>query len=95
MNRAEFEKKLAAEGYGETVEREMEAEHFNAEHSHEFDALLLFLGGEMTIACNGKPQTFRAGDTCSVPAGTPHTERVGAGGVHYLAGRRHPAQAAG
>jgi quercetin dioxygenase-like cupin family protein len=96
MNQAEFEKKLAAEGYGEIVDRQVEAGLTGPEHSHEFDALLLVLEGEMTIACNGKPQTFRAGDTCSVPAGTPHTEKYGAGsaGVHYLAGRRHPSPAA-
>lgn len=93
MNRAEFETKLKAEGYSEMVEREMPASETGLEHSHEFDALLLVLDGEMTIACNGKPQTFRAGDICSVPAGTLHTEQYGSGatGVHYLAGRRHPA----
>jgi quercetin dioxygenase-like cupin family protein len=92
MNRAEFESKLKAEGYNDVVEREMPASATGAEHTHEFDAYLLILDGEMTIACNGKPQTFRAGDTCTVPAGTLHTEQYGSGatGVHYLAGRRHP-----
>ena len=94
MNRADFETKLAAEGYGEIVDREVEAGLEGPQHSHEFDALLLILDGEMTIACNGKPVTFRAGDTCAVPAGTLHTEKYGSGtvGVHYLAGRRYPAQ---
>jgi quercetin dioxygenase-like cupin family protein len=94
MNRVEFETKLAAEGYSEVVDREMAASETNREHSHEFDALLLILDGEMTVACNGKPMTFRAGDTCTMPAGTPHTEKYGAGtaGVHYLAGRRYPAR---
>jgi quercetin dioxygenase-like cupin family protein len=94
MNQADFEKKLKAEGYGEMVDRQMEASTANAEHSHEFDACLLVLEGEMTIACNGKPQTFRAGDMCSLPAGTPHTEQYGPGRVRYLAGRRHLQQAA-
>jgi len=89
MNRAEFEKKLQAEGYGEMVEREMEADHFNAEHSHEFDAYVLVVDGEMTIARNGKPELFRAGDVCTMPAGTPHTEKCGPAGAHYLAGRRY------
>ena len=59
---------------------------------HEFDALLLVIDGEMTIACDGKPQTFRAGEICSVPAGTPHTEQFGSGakGVHFIAGWRYP-----
>jgi len=94
MNRAEFETKCAAEGYGEIVDREMEADHFNAEHSHEFDAYVLVIGGEMTIARDGKPETFRAGDMCTMPAGTMHTEKCGPAGAHYLAGRRYPARAA-
>jgi quercetin dioxygenase-like cupin family protein len=93
MNQADFEKKLKAEGYGEMVDRKMEASEVSAVHSHDFDACVLVLEGEMTIACNGKPETFRAGDMCSVQAGTPHTEQYGQG-VRYLAGRRRPQQAA-
>jgi mannose-6-phosphate isomerase-like protein (cupin superfamily) len=94
MNRAEFEKKCAAEGYGEVVDRRMEADHFNPEHAHEFDACVLVVDGEMTISRNGKPEIFRAGDMCTMVAGTPHTERCGLAGAHYLAGRRFPAKAA-
>ena len=94
MNQADFEKKLKAEGYGEMVDRQMEANHFNPEHAHEFDACVLVVDGEMTIARHGKPETLRAGDMCVMAAGTPHTEQCGPAGVHYLAGRRHPALAA-
>jgi quercetin dioxygenase-like cupin family protein len=94
MNQADFEKKLQAEGYAEMVDREMEAGHFNPEHAHEFDACVLVVDGEMTIARDGKPEIFRAGDMCTMAAGTPHTERCGSSGAHYLAGRRYPAQAA-
>ena len=94
MNRAEFETKCAAEGYGEIVDREMEADHFNGEHSHEFDAYVLLVDGEMTITRHGKPEVFRAGDICTVPAGTVHTEKCGPAGAHYLAGRRFQTQAA-
>jgi quercetin dioxygenase-like cupin family protein len=95
MERAEFERNLQAEGYTELFDRHMDASATCPEHSHEFDALLFVLNGEMTIACNGKPETFRAGDVCSVPAGTPHTEQFGSGkaGVHYLAAWRYPAAA--
>ena len=93
MNRADFEKKLAAEGYGEMVERHTEAGHFNAEHAHEFDAYVLIVDGEMTITHHGQVETFRAGDMCTVPAGTLHTEQCGAAGAHYLAGRKYLAQA--
>lgn len=93
MNRAEFEKKCAAEGYADIVDRNMEAGHFNTEHSHEFDACVLLVDGEMTITRHGKPETFRAGDMCTMPAGTVHTEKCGPTGAHYLAGRRYPAKA--
>lgn len=92
MNQADFAKKLTAEGYTETVDRQMEADHFNAEHAHDFDACVLVVEGEMTIARNGKPETFRAGDMCAMPAGTLHTEKCGPAGARYLAGRRYPAQ---
>ena len=93
MDRAVFERKLQAERYTELFDRHMEASGTSPEHSHEFDALLFVLKGEMTIACDGKPETFRAGDLCSVPAGTLHTERFGSGseGVHYLAAWRYRA----
>lgn len=94
MNRAEFEQKCAAEGYGEIVDRTMEAEHFNAEHTHEFDACVLVVDGEMTIARHGKAEVFRAGDMCTLAAGTVHTEKCGSAGAHYLAGRRYSAQTA-
>ena len=95
MERAEFERKCQAEGYTELFDRQMEASGTGSQHTHEFDALLFVLQGEMTIACNGKPETFRAGDLCSVPAGTPHTEQFGSGtkGVHYLAAWRYRAGA--
>ena len=94
MNQADFEKKLHAEGYGEMVDRRMEANHFNPEHEHEFDACVLVLDGEMTIARHGKPETLRAGDLCAMSAGTAHTEQCGPAGVRYLAGRRYKQQAA-
>jgi quercetin dioxygenase-like cupin family protein len=95
MDRADFEKKCQEEGYGEIVDREMAAEHFNPEHAHEFDAYVLVVGGEMTITRGGKPETLRAGDLCTMAAGTPHTEKCGPAGAHYLAGRRFAAKAAG
>jgi quercetin dioxygenase-like cupin family protein len=94
MNQADFERKCQTDGYGEIVDRRMEADHFNPEHAHEFDACVLVVDGEMTITRNGTPQVFRAGDMCSMDAGTPHTEKCGPAGAHYLAGRRYRQQAA-
>jgi quercetin dioxygenase-like cupin family protein len=92
MNQTDFEKKCAAEGYAEIVDRTMESNKFNGEHVHEFDACVMLIEGEMTIARNGKTETFRAGDVCTLAAGTPHTEQCGPVGARYLAGRRFPAK---
>ena len=59
-----------------------------ADHTHEFDARVLVLGGEITITRDSKPDLFRAGDSCAVPKGTIHAELVGPEGVAYLSGRR-------
>ena len=93
MNRADFEKKLQAEGY-ELVDRQMEADHFNPEHAHEFDAHVLVVDGEMTITRHGKAETLRAGDMCSLDAGTLHSEQCGPTGARYFAGRRYSQKAA-
>jgi quercetin dioxygenase-like cupin family protein len=95
MNRTQFETDLRAQGYQEVVDRQMVANHINPEHSHEFDARLLVLEGEMTVTREGDEQTYRTGDTFAVTAGCRHAERSGAEGVRYLAGRRHRQTASG
>jgi quercetin dioxygenase-like cupin family protein len=94
MNRAEFEAELQREGFSEIVDRRMEAGAFNPEHAHEFDARLLVLEGEVAIARDGGEQVYRAGESFAMTAGCRHTERGGAAGVRYLAGRRYPTAAA-
>ena len=89
MNRADFETELRAQGYREIVDRRMDAKTTNLEHSHEFDARLLVLEGEMTVVCDGEERTYRAGDTFAMTADRRHTERCGPEGVRYLAGRRY------
>ncbi len=95
MDRAQFEVQCRQQGYAEILERRMEPGVVNPTHTHDFDAQLFIIGGEMTIARGDGSRTYRAGDTCDVPAGTSHEERVGPAGVHYLAGRRHKTAAAG
>jgi quercetin dioxygenase-like cupin family protein len=91
MEQAEFEAALRRDGYGEIVDRRMAANQFNPDHTHEFDARVLVVEGEMTIAQGGAAHTYRAGDTCALSAGTVHSEQCGAAGVRYLAGRRFKA----
>jgi quercetin dioxygenase-like cupin family protein len=90
MERTNFESELREQGYGEVVDRRMEANAINPEHAHEFDARLLVLDGAMTITTEGNRRTYRAGDTFAMSAGCRHAEECGPEGVRYLAGRRHP-----
>jgi quercetin dioxygenase-like cupin family protein len=90
MDRTAFEAELREQGYGEVVDRRMEANSVNPEHAHEFDARLLVLEGAMTITSEGNERTYRAGGTFSMRAGCRHTEQCGPDGVRYLAGRRYP-----
>ena len=93
MDKAAFEAGLRGEGYGEVVERDMAAGTVNPMHTHEFDARVLVLGGEITIVRDGAAHTYREGESCEVPAGALHEERVGPQGVSYIAGRRNPSHA--
>ncbi len=93
MNRTEFETELHAQGYHEVIDRRMDENATNSEHSHDFDARLLILEGEMTITSEGKEHTYRAGDTFAMSARCPHTEQSGPKGARYLAGRRYGKEA--
>jgi quercetin dioxygenase-like cupin family protein len=88
MNQGEFEADLRREGY-EVFYGGMRAGMVNDEHSHGWDARVMVVGGEITITRAGKAHTFRAGDSCAVPAGELHIEHVGPQGVAFIAGRRN------
>jgi len=94
MNKTEFETALREQGYQEVADRRMEPNKTNPEHSHEFDARLLILEGELRITFEGAERTYRAGDTFAMSAGCLHTEHCGPEGVRYLAGRRYQQKAA-
>ena len=87
MDRLSFEASLRQEGY-KLVNSSLKPNELSPDHMHDFDARLFVLGGEITIARDGKSETFRAGDSCAVPAGCCHAEQVGPEGVAYIAGRR-------
>jgi mannose-6-phosphate isomerase-like protein (cupin superfamily) len=92
MNRAEFEANLLHEGY-EIREGYMEPNVHRGSHTHDIDARLLVLDGSITLVFGEERCFYGPGDSCNVPAGTPHEEHTEADGVRYVAGRRTAAQA--
>lgn len=89
MDRLAFEAELRREGY-QVVNSGLQPNVINPDHAHDFDVRVMVLGGEITVTRAGRPETFRAGDTCGFPAGTVHAEHVGPEGVAYVVGRRAP-----
>ena len=66
----------------------LKAGEVNGDHSHDWDARVVVIGGEITITREGKAETFHVGDRCAVAAGQMHAEHVGPQGVAYISGRR-------
>ncbi len=87
MNVDEFRTEATRRGYGEIAEIEWAAGTVNELHAHEFAATLLVLDGELSVTCDDGTVTCAAGETFSLPAGVPHSERVGPNGVRFLVGR--------
>ena len=88
MNQSEFAADLRREGY-QVFYGGLQAGAVNADHSHDWDARVMVIGGEITLTRGGKAETFRAGDSCAVTAVEVHAEHVGPQGVAYIAGRRN------
>ena len=87
MDQHEFAADLRRDGF-RPVYASLRPNMREANHCHDFDARLFVLGGEITITRDNRLETFRAGQSCEVPAGCMHTEQVGPEGVAYLSGRR-------
>lgn len=87
MDRIAFEAELRRDGY-RVLNSSLKPNHVDPDHTHDFDARVLILGGEITITRDGKPETFHAGQCCAVPAGCVHAEQVGPEGVAFVFGRR-------
>ena len=86
MTEQEFRELLAARGYNEIRETEYSPQFENELHTHDFSALLMVLEGEFVLGREGGGETFLAGETCEVPAGTLHAERTAELGARVLAG---------
>jgi quercetin dioxygenase-like cupin family protein len=91
MNPDEFEASLKAEGFDEIATVERPAGYALGEHQHPFDACALITAGDITLMVDGVSTRYSAGQIFRLAAGTPHHETVGADGMQYHVGRRHPA----
>jgi quercetin dioxygenase-like cupin family protein len=87
MNQSEFEADLKREGY-QVFYGGLQAGAVNPDHTHDWDARVMVIGGEITLTRGGKAETFRAGGSCTVAAGEVHAEQIGPQGVAFIAGRR-------
>jgi quercetin dioxygenase-like cupin family protein len=93
LTREMFESDLRREGF-EVVHGGQKPGYSGDPHTHDFDARIMVLSGEITLTRDNKPQTFRAGDHCEVPAGCVHAEHVGPEGVAYIVGKAYRRTAA-
>lgn len=87
MDRAAFEAELAREGR-QVVCVTMPPNKLNPEHAHDFDARVMVVEGEMTVAFADRTITCRSGDSFMVQPGQRHSEQAGPQGATYVAGRR-------
>lgn len=89
MTESEFRNELQAEGYGEPEERIYAPHHPGKDmHTHDIAVYAFVVSGAFTIVTEDGAETYRAGETRRVPAGTLHTERTGAEGATVLLGRK-------
>ena len=87
MTRAEFEADVRREGY-ELGEAEIKPHQHRELHKHDHDARLFVVDGTVTLDYGHQRVTYRAGDSCNVPAGTLHAEHTESDGVRLAIGRR-------
>ena len=89
MDRQVFETELKSEGYDEILTGTTQGPKHNAEHSHSYDVKAMVIDGAITLAWDGRMQTFRPGEIFTMARGCPHTETFGPEGAVTLVGRKH------
>ena len=90
MDIASFEDEIKREGYAEIQTKTLAAGTAVGEHEHPFDVRALVLEGEIELTVAGTRRKYGAGELFSMAAGCKHAEQIGAAGVSYIVGRRHP-----
>lgn len=90
MDKKAFSQRLRRDGYVEGDAKFLEPGMVNPEHEHPFDVCGLVLDGEIALTIEGTETPYRAGEIFTMAAGCVHAEKIGAAGVRYVIGRRHP-----
>ena len=85
-----FRSHALGNGADEVIERRWAPGQVVDTHSHPFDAEAVVTAGEMWLIRADGTQHLRAGDTFTLPSGTPHSERYGPEGATYWVARRTP-----
>ena len=68
MNQSDFETDLRREGY-QVFYGGSKAGEVNGDHTHDWDARVMVIGGEITVTRGGKSEIYHVGDSCAVAAG--------------------------
>ena len=88
MNEEQFEQDARAQGYDDIRSVAFEPNSTKPPHQHDFSAFVLVLEGELEIGTNDNTRLYQPGETCTMAAGTMHSERAGANGAVALVARR-------
>jgi quercetin dioxygenase-like cupin family protein len=89
MQQAEFEAELKSQGYTEIESKSLDTRPVNHGHTHDYDIRGLVLSGVFIVNQGDAPVTYRASEIFDVPAGSSHTEEIGAEGANILVGRKY------
>jgi quercetin dioxygenase-like cupin family protein len=87
MDRQSFEEALKRDGYEVNTSTTPGAKT-NPVHSHPFDVRAMVLEGALTLACDGKVETYKPGQVFTMQRGCEHAESYGPEGAITLVGRR-------
>jgi quercetin dioxygenase-like cupin family protein len=88
MDEKDLAKQLERQGFRHTYVWQDEPNAFYPEHAHDTKTAHIILSGEMTLTMNDRPETYRKGERCDVPAKAVHSAKMGANGCRYLIGER-------
>lgn len=84
----QFRAERLRQGFDEVLERAWAPDTVIATHTHPFAADALVVQGEMWLEVDGVDRRLGPGDTFSLAASVPHSERYGPEGATYWVARR-------